>query len=299
MRRATLAHRVEYALFAAAAATVRALPARSALATGAGLARLGWWPLRIRRTVVEANLRAAFPDHSAKWVRATAAEAYAHIGRETVALLRAAGRTGRAHVDREADIEGAALIGDALALGNGVLVLTAHFGNWELGAASLAALGATIDIVVQRQRNPLFDRALIEARRGLGVSVIDRGAATREGVRSLRDNHVLVLAPDQNAGRSGLFLPFFGRPASTTRGPAILAVRAAAPVLMSTAVRAPDGRLRVRLRSLAGRVPRSESAITGVMSRYLAVLEAAIRETPTQYFWHHRRWKTRPPPEVD
>lgn len=294
MRKPTLAHRVEYGLFALGAAGVRTLPEQLALRTGAAVAGLGFRPLRVRRRVVESNLRTAFPVRDADWVRATALASYAHLGREIVALLRAAGQPP-ARVQARADLENGDVLRAALAAGRGVVVLTAHFGNWELGAAALAACGAPIDIVVQRQRNPLFDRALIEARRGLGVTVIDRGHATREGVRSLRAEHVLVLAPDQNAGRSGLFLPFFGRLASTTRGPAVIAARAGAPVLMSTAARTPDGRLRVRLSSLSDRVQRSDDVVTDVMTRYLAALEAEVRETPAQYFWHHRRWKTRPP----
>lgn len=294
MRRPTLVHRIEYGLFAAAAAGMRILPGDRALATASGLARLGWWPLGIRRRVVEANLRTAFPDRSDTWVREIAVASYTHLGREIAALLRAAGRHP-ARAMANTDFADAATLREVVERGNGAVVLTAHFGNWELGAAALAGPGVPVDIVVQRQRNPLFDRALIAWRQRLGLTVIDRGRATREGVRSLRANRVLVLAPDQNAGRGGMFLPFFGRPASTTRGPAILAARTAAPILMTTAMRMPDGRLRVRLALLADRIPRSDAALADVMTRYLAALEDAVREAPAQYLWHHRRWKTRPP----
>jgi len=294
MRRPTPAQRIEYGLFAAVAAGVRSLPEAWAFATGSGLARLGWWPFGIRRRVVEANLRTAFPDRTDAWVRAIAAASYTHLGREIVALVRAAGRDPAA-VRANTEFTNEVLLRDVVAQGNGAVVLTAHLGNWELGAAALARPGVTVDIVVQRQRNPLFDRALIAWRRSLGVNVIDRGRATREGVRSLRANHVLVLAPDQNAGRSGMFLPFFGKAASTARGPAILAARAAAPILMTTAPRTPEGRLRVCLALLADRLPRSDAAVADVMTRYLSALEDAVREWPAQYLWQHRRWKTRPP----
>jgi KDO2-lipid IV(A) lauroyltransferase len=295
-RRPTLAHRFEYALFAGVAAALNAMPRKVALGAGARIARLGNSPLRIRRDVVEENLRIAFPDRDAAWIGATVRNAYAHLGRETVEILRAA-RHGRSAILSTTVVAGMDLLERALEHGRGVILLTGHFGNWELAVGAVGARGVPTDVLIQRQRNPLFDGAIIEARRGLGMDLIDRGLATRTGLRSLRENRVLAMAGDQNARHGGVFLPFFGRLASTSRGFAILAARTRAPILTVMGTRHADGPLHVEIRTLADEIGRDEDATKNVLLDYMITLERAIVKAPEQYFWHHRRWKTRPPEE--
>jgi KDO2-lipid IV(A) lauroyltransferase len=296
-RQPTLAHRVEYAAFAAAAALLNGLPRRVALGLGASIGRLGYSPFRIRREIVEQNIRTAFPHQDDAWIRATAKSAYAHLGREVVELLRAA-KGGRPAIIRNTVVEGEELVRSALERGQGAILLTAHFGNWEMTVGAVASRGFPLDVLIQRQRNPLFDAAMIRARRGMGMELIDRGLATRTGLRTLRHNRVLALAGDQNTRRGGVFLPFFGKPASTSRGFAILAARAGAPILTLMGTRREDGRLHVIIRPLADEIGRGSQAMTDILQGYLDELERVIKAAPEQYFWHHRRWKTRPPEEL-
>ncbi|MGH7501003.1 MAG: lysophospholipid acyltransferase family protein [Longimicrobiales bacterium] len=295
-RRPTIGHRVEYALFSAAAVLLDALPRKVALAAGARIGRLGYAPFHIRRSVVRENLRTAFPDRDSDWIDATARAAYAHVGRETVEVLRAAREGATTQLARTV-LEGEDILRNALERGRGAILLTGHFGNWELAVAAVTARGTATDVLIQRQRNPLFDEAIIDARHGLGMDLIDRGLATRTGLRSLRENRVLAIAGDQNTRRGGVFVPFFGRPASTSRGFAILAARSRAPILTIMGTRRPDGRLHVRIRMLADEIGRDDDATDRVLRDYLRTLEDTIRDAPEQYFWHHRRWKTRPPEE--
>ena len=105
----------------------------------------------------------------------------------------------------------------------------------------------------------------------------------------------MALVADQDARRRGVFVPFFGRAASTHRGPAVLALRSGAPVFMGTAVRQPDGRDRITIREIpapdGGDMEERADRLTAELA---AALESAVREEPGQYLWHHRRWKTRP-----
>jgi KDO2-lipid IV(A) lauroyltransferase len=185
-----------------------------------------------------------------------------------------------------------------LECGRGTLILAGHLGNWELGASAVAACGVPIDVVAQRQRNPLFDRAMNEARRRLGSGVIERGETMRAGLRALRQNRVLAIVADQNAGPTGVFLPFFGKLASTTRGPAILAARARAPILLGVPLRQSSGRMLVRFELIADAERSCADEAAHIMGDYLSALENAVRSAPEQYFWHHKRWKTRPPEEA-
>jgi KDO2-lipid IV(A) lauroyltransferase len=296
-RAPTFRHRIEYALFSAATAMLHALPRRSALALGSVIGRLGFSPFRIRRKVVEDNLRTAFPERDADWIRATGGAAYAHLGRELVEMLRAA-RGGRNAVLESTVLEGEEHLRAALERGQGAVLITGHYGNWEMAAGAVASRGFPVDVLIQRQRNPLFDRAIIDARRGIGMDLIDRGLATKTGLKTLRDNRVLALAGDQNTRRGGVFLPFFSRPASTSRGFTILAARAGAPILTMMGTRRSDGRLHVGIRPLAEEIGRGGHATNDIVQRYLLELERTIRGAPEQYFWHHRRWKTRPAEEL-
>lgn len=308
-------HRVEYALVLAARAFDRLLGPRLAGGMAAAVGRLAYRPLGIRRAVVEDQLRRAFPERDDAWIRSTARAAYEHLGREGMMLLRLS-RLGREDVLAATEVHGLEALEAAVAAGKGAVLVTGHFGNWEIGGASVAARGVPLDVVAQRQANPHFDRLINRARERLGMTVILRGGATKGALRSLRAGRAVALVADQDARRSGVFVPFFGRPASTHRGPAVLALRSGAPVFMGTAVRRPDGGYRVTIRPVPvpGLEPGSESGLEpgaegrggGVgrgeaderadrlTAELAAALESAVREEPGQYLWHHRRWKTRP-----
>lgn len=292
----TLRHRLEYALVRGLQGLERVLGRRLAGALMAAAGRLAYRPLGIRRGVVESHLRQAFPDRDARWLRRTAAAAYAHLGREGLSLLRLY-RLGPEDVSRETRvIEGLDALRAAVDQGRGAVLVTGHFGNWEIGGAALAVRGIPLDVVVQRQANPLFDRLINDARARLGMRVIYRGRAPKDALRGLREGRAVAFVADQDARRAGVFVPFLGRPASTYRGPAVLALRSGAPVFMGTAVRAPDGRYDVRLRPIPDPPPGdAEERAEALTAAYTGALEAAVRERPEQYFWHHRRWKTTPP----
>lgn len=290
-------HRIEYALTAAGLRATGLLSDTAAARLAGSLGRLGYRPLGIRRAVVETNLRIAWPDKPEDWIRRTAAASYAHLARETLATLRA-GRVGAAAALAQADVHGLDAVRAALDAGSGVLLLAGHLGNWELGGAAIAAHGVPFDAVVRRQNNPLSDAAILAARERFGIHCIERSSATRRGLESLRANRLLALVADQDARGGGIFVPFFGRPASTPRGPAVLALRTGARLFLMEPLRMPDGRLRVRVLPIEVQ----PSGVTGADARsitraYVHALETAIRQAPEQYLWHHRRWKTAPSEE--
>lgn len=299
MKRPSLRHRAEHLTFLAARWGVRRLPERAALRLGS---LLGWFAgsvLRVRRSVVEGNLRRAFPDELPAWRRRIAAKSYRHFGREAVTLLRleALGPEG---LRGRCSLEGAELLEDALGEGRGVILLTGHLGNWEVGGAATAARGLSLDVVAREQANPLFERALGSARERLGMRVVFRHEGPRPLLRALREPRVVALVADQNVSSGGVFVEFFGSPAATARGPALLASRTGAAVVLAAALRVPGPTARYRVRYEPLRFEPSGDPDTDVphFTRcYLAFLEEAIREAPEQYFWHHRRWKTRPAPE--
>jgi KDO2-lipid IV(A) lauroyltransferase len=288
-------HRLEHALIRGVSATVGWLPEGVATALGSTLGWMAGSGLRIRRGVIHENLRRAFPEAAPGWIRRVAAASFRHLGREGVSILRM-DRLGREAVRARTELVGEAHLTDALEAGKGVVLLTGHFGNWEIGGAALAARGVPLDVVARSQNNPLFDARLNAMRTGLGMRVVDRRGSTKTLLRSLREGRVVALVADQNVQSAGVFVPFFGIPAATARGSALLATRTGAALIFAAAVRLPGGRARYRvtLTPIEPPPPDASDPDLLVLERYLGHLEAAIREHPAQYLWAHRRWKTRP-----
>lgn len=300
-RRVTLRHRLEYAGFRLVESLLRLLPDRAADAFGGALGWLAGSVLRIRRDVVEENLARAFPEMSAPERIALTRATYRHLGREAVATFRSA-RESAARIRERTVMHGAEPLLEAARSGGGAVVLTGHAGNWEIAGSSLAARGVPLDGVAFRQRNPLFDRALLRNRERLGIRIIPRGRAHREVLRTLREGRVAGFVADQNAGRRGLFVDFFGVPASTARGPAVFALRAGVPLFVGVALRDPSSSRRRYLVHVEEvpieRTGDVETDVRRLTAAHTAALERWVREAPEQYFWVHKRWKTRPPGEA-
>lgn len=243
---------------------------------------------------MDENLRRAFPQQTDAWRRRVARESYRHLGREALAMLALGSRSAE-EIRERTPITGWERLKEAIDRGQGVVMATAHFGNWELGGASLAVRGIGVDAVVQKQSNALVDRDLTRVREALGVRPINRRDAPRKVLRSLREGRVIGFLADQDARRAGVFVPFFGTPASTHRGPALFAIRSGAPLFLGVALRRPDGMYECRAHPIE--VDRSgplDEAVVRLTAAFTRKLEEEIRGAPEQYFWLHRRWKTKP-----
>jgi len=296
----TVRHGAEYLMTRGLEAGVRILPAPVAHRAGAGAAALAHGRLRIRREVVEGNLRIAFPERSDRWRAETARASYVHLAREALSTVRLS-HLGPEGIRERADFTGWEEIRAAHALGRGVILLTGHFGNWEMGAAAVAARGVPVHGIVRRQSNMRVDRRFAAMRRRFGVGTIDAGDATRGVTRGLRAGHVLGFVGDQDAREAGIWVPFFGRWTSTFRGAAVFALRKDVPVFFCACRRLPGSRPTYRVETKPLGVLRTgnlETDTRRLIEAFSGSLEEVIRRHPDQYFWVHRRWKTPPPPEL-
>jgi Kdo2-lipid IVA lauroyltransferase/acyltransferase len=294
----TGSHRLESRAARTLEAVVAALPEQMADRVGAGIGTLLHWPLRIRLATVAANLRAAFPEASAGWISRTTRRAYQHLGREAAAMVRLA-RATPADVIERTELVGWEEFLAAVKGGRGVVVAAGHFGNWEIAAAAAAARGVPVSAIVQRQSNPLIFARIQERRHRLGVHTIERGDAPRQVPRALRAGHAVGVVIDQDARRSGVWVPFFGIPSSTSRGAALFSLRFETPLFSISGLRLPgDVRYRVRFERVVPRRTGDLGAdVIALTAELTARLEAMVRQHPEQYFWFHRRWKTAPPTE--
>jgi KDO2-lipid IV(A) lauroyltransferase len=297
VKKPTLAHRVQYGALRTMIAGAGSLGWERAGALGARIGELGYSPLSIRRQLVERHIAAAFPGIDAREVSRIARESYRHLGRVAIetALLS---RMDRASVlGTVEEMIGWDHVAGPLRDGRGLIIVTGHFGNWELAGAYLAARGIPLDGVARGMSNPLFDSYLTRTRERVGITVIHDQQAVRRTARSLRENRAIAYVADQSGlNLASTAVPFFGRPAITPRGPAVFALRWNAPMIFGFSRRRPNGLYEVVAEPIEvdGTADR-EAEVDRVVARYTKALERRVRQSPEQYFWHHRRWKRQPP----
>jgi Kdo2-lipid IVA lauroyltransferase/acyltransferase len=285
-----LKHHIEYAAFRAGLAGGRLLGDQRAGRVGASLGLLGY-RLGIKRSTVHANLRIAFPDAEPGRIEAIARGAYEHLGRETMMTLRLSFKTP-AELAALTTIPEEEEIDRAYREGRGLIFVVGHLGNWEIAAAGMAARGYRIAAIAKRAANPLFYARIMAARQRMGVEIIDFADASRPTLRALRQGRMVAFAADQHAGRAGIWVPYFGQPAATYRGPALMALRTGAPLFLAVPLRLPGGRYQLNAYRLDARSTGDlDTDVWRVTADYSARLEAAVRATPEQYLWHHRRWR--------
>ncbi len=281
------------------AAVLRRLPPRAARRAGRGLGRLyGRLAARARAQALDA-LGRSFPDRDAAWVRATAREMFAQAGEGLVESLRLL-RPDPAFLRERIFWDGRERLEAALARGRGVLVLTAHAGNWELLCRLMPSLGHPTAILSKPVKGRGLDAFTRGVRAAFGLQVLPARGSYRDALRVLKRNELLGFVIDQNMTRDeGVFVEFFGRPACTTPGLAHLAAVSRAPVVPMFLDRQPDGRHAIRVQpALAPPPDRKPETLLAATQAYSRVVEEWIRAHPAQWIWMHRRWRTRPPADA-
>src|SRR5688572_12741777 len=157
VRKASIAHTAEYLALRGTVAALTALPWQRAGQLGASLGTLGFRPLRIRRAVVESQLRAAFPELDDREILRISRASYAHLGRTAIETALVPSLDRSAIIDLFEKVAGWNHIEDGIRSGRGIIHVTGHLGNWELGGAYLAAQGVPVDAIVRHMANPRFE----------------------------------------------------------------------------------------------------------------------------------------------
>ncbi|MGH7368733.1 MAG: lysophospholipid acyltransferase family protein [Candidatus Rokuibacteriota bacterium] len=269
------------------------LPSVVGLAVGRRLGDLLWWALPRRRAVALDNLQRSFGgEQSAAEIRRLGRRSFQHAGMNLVEACRYFLRPTDVMLSR-IRVEGREHLQTAAAHGRGVLILTAHYGNWELLAAAHGLIGLPLSFVTRPLDHPLLDDLADRFRRRSGAELITKRQAVREALGALRRQRMVGILLDQNATRAeGVFVPFFGSPASTSKGLALLALRTGAPVVPVFLRREPAGRHCMEVG--APLPPPPDGLVTTYTTTFNRVIEATIRRAPEQWLWMHDRWRTRP-----
>ena len=295
LRQWTEATAVEVAL-----AVARVLPRRGLLTLGGAAGALAGRIDRRHTAIARENLRAAYGDAMPEAERERLLRAcWRHFGSITFDAL-AFPRLDRNAFDSILDVQGIDNLREALSQGRGALVFAAHHGHWEAGAYATGRAGIHAAIIARPMDNPRLDRRLVELRGGAGNTVIPKRRAVRESLRALARGDCVAILIDQDAGPDGVFVPFFGRLAATTPTLAILALRTEAPIVPLFSHVGSDGTISVHIGSVVPTRPTGDrdADVLRLTAECTAMVERWARQSPEQWLWMHRRWKTRPPGET-
>jgi len=178
-----------------------------------------------------------------------------------------------------------------------LIILTGHYGNWELAGYLFGMFGFPTVSVARTLDNPYLERYLRSFREKTGQSLVPKSGGFDQMVEVLESNRALSFLADQDAGQRGLYVDFFGRPASTHKAIALLAIAHSAPVAVGVARRiGPGFRYEIRCEDVIDPADLAGTAddVRILTQRFTSALERLIRQDPTQYLWLHRRWKHQP-----
>jgi KDO2-lipid IV(A) lauroyltransferase len=186
--------------------------------------------------------------------------------------------------------------------GEPAIFVTGHCGNWEALGCSLGAIGYPVVAMFRPIDNPLIDRWVRDIREARGVTVITKWGATPILQETIRNGGRVAFIADQNAGEQGLFVPFFGRLASSYKSIGLLAMRYEVPIVTGCALRL-NNQFRYELRCVDIIRPEDwadhPDPLFYITARYNRAMEHMVRAAPEQYLWLHRRWKSRPRHELE
>lgn len=275
-------------------APLRRMPWGLARSTGRGLGMAIYALLKRYRSVAIKNLTLIYgKDKSAGEIQQMAKAVFLHFGQMATEFIKLP-TLNKETVERLITVEGEENLREAMAMEKGTLIITGHFGNWEMMARWFTTHDYPLNVVARDARARSATKFLEETRTGSGAKVLYRGNSARAILQCLKKNELVAILPDQNA--ADVFVPFFGLPTGTVDGPAVIHLRTQAPLVFSWCIREPDNRFRIVFEPPIA-VPNTgdrTADIEAVMALINSRLEARIRQNPTQWLWLHNRWKASP-----
>ncbi len=291
-----------YLLVRVLVGVAQALPIELCYAMSRFLAGLVHHLDKRHRLVALDNLKHAFGEELDDTQRARIVRGvYEHFFMLVVELIHIPRQLSRTTWRRHILLTGQEEVIERLLDGGPVIMLSPHFGNWEMAGYLFGVFGFPPTSVARTLDNPHLDRYLRAFRERTGQKLVAKKGGYDEMLEVLKGGGVLSFLADQDAGQNGLYVKFFGRPASTHKAIAILAIEYKAPVVVGSARRIGPG---FRYEVACDRIidPREwegrRDDVEWLTQEYTSALEAAVRRAPEQYLWLHRRWKHQPKPRV-
>lgn len=291
-KKSAVLQRVEYALYRAVAAGANRASDEAIARWGTRLGRLSRNLLRRRDALALRNLTAAFPHMTGEQRRRILDACWEHFGREALHTIRMQ-NLPVAKIAIRCPLVNAELLEQAIARGRGVILISAHFGGWEVGGLAVMSLVNNVRTIVRPLDNEFLERDLGRIRARTGAEVLDRRRAARATLKALSENAVVVMLPDQAVlPREGVLVPFIGRNAWTTSAPAKMALRLGSTIVFTFCIPDATGhRLEFEEPIFVDQLTEEERDPVALTKRINDVISHRIERRPELWLWMHDRWK--------
>lgn len=277
---------------------IKFIPERWVMRSARNFARLGFAIAGKQRKIAMESLAIAFgKDKSEKELEQIAKDCFIFIVKSGLELIVFMDKPGL--IKERVEIIGKDNLDSALSKGKGVILVSAHFGNFPLMLARIQLEGYNTSGIMRPMHDARVEKFFIKKRDKLGIKTIysqPRRFCVEETLRTLRKNELIFIPIDQNFGTGGVFVDFFGKKAATATGPVVLALRTKAAIIPAFIVRQKDDTHKIIFEKPLvldeGKTP--EETIVINIQKLTSIIEAYIRKYPAEWGWIHRRWKSRP-----
>lgn len=298
--RSALADYLVYLVVRTVVCVVQALSWDLALAFADGLAWLAYHVDGRHRRVAADNLRSAFPELDAAAIDRRVRAVYRHFMMMLMEMIKGPRVLHRSNLDfhfRYANPGQPGLMLEQLNSSRPVIILTGHLGNWEIFGYAIGLFGARLSAIARPLDNRHLDRLLNRFRGATGQRMIAKHGEIERITALMQSGGNLALLADQDAGAKGMFVDFFGRPASTYKSISLLALEYDALIVVGAAVRESwPLQYGIFIEDVIDPAAYrgTPAAVKVITQRYTSSLERLVRRRPEQYLWLHRRWKHAP-----
>ena len=291
-----LSHVFEYALFLSFGIIIRKLSIETCYKLAYKLGDFIYDRLKLRRKIVEKNLRLAFPEKSEDALTKIARESYHTQAINLLETLRLPLINSMEKAEAVVDFVASPEFEANRRNGKGCVVVSAHFGNWEIMTHCSSVFLGSLSIVTKAQSNAFVDRKMSEWRQLFGNKIIGMKQAPRECIRDLKNGRIICLLSDQSGPKDGYYRKFLNQDASVFLGGAVFALRCQVPLFITMCVRTGVGSYRMEVNEIPSHDLKSTPEdIKRLADRYIEAIEKTIKQYPEQWFWMHNRWKHKPP----
>lgn len=287
---------VVFLLFKFSSFFIFILPIRFALKVGGILGIICFYLLKKEKRKALDHLEIAFGNSkSTREKYLIARRVFENLGKSLVEIVSLS-KFNKSNIDRYVEVKGIEAVDSLIKQGRSAIMVSAHFGNWELLAHYFAIKGYKVNVIARRVRMEQFENFLADIRKRHGLNILYRDASAREVIELLKKNEFVGIMPDQDMDSvAGVFVDFFGKKAHTPNGPAILNFLTKTPIIPCFIRRKKFGHQilvgnQIELSSTGDR----EKDVLKNTQIYTKIIEDYIRRFPPEWVWFHDRWKTRP-----
>jgi KDO2-lipid IV(A) lauroyltransferase len=286
-------HRLEFRGYLAVEKFINSLPDTALPGVARSIAFLVYYIIGVRKKVALENLKLAFPDKPDRWYKRTTYYSYLHFSMVILEFMSMNKWSHRKLAERMRNVDIDRFL-NSVQTGKGAIVVSGHFGNWEIGIGYLHLKNVRSSVIQQRQKNLLVNDKMKSLREKWGMEIILPRGAVQNCLHALERKRMIAILGDQDAGERGIVVPFLGQPSSTHIGGAMIHLKSGVPLFLGACTRVNAHKFDFVIEPIPtdGSKRITEARLKEVIEKYSLAMEKHIRKHPEQYFWLHRRWKS-------